>query len=362
MHYQSEDEPTFTITAVGDICLSDHLLCYGFGVASKIEKYGSQYIFSQIKNRLCGSDIVFGNLECVLSTIGADNDNIRSMLFRGRPEYISVLKAGAFNILNLANNHAMDHGLNVFNDTKKQLIDNSIHPLGLKAQGRFNSQPVIFQKDKKRLAFLGYSFNKDKTPDHRVAYAKGDLARIANDIELLKHDTDYIVISCHWGLELMNRPSNHTIKLARDLIDSGADVILGHHSHTLQGVEEYKGKLIIYSLGNFVFDLHWDLQTRKTGIFRIHINSENIQYDFTPVFINDKYQPQIVSETKNLPEINETINPSHDIEHVNLSYYLEYKIHEQRLFFKKIVFLIKNLYRIRKNALLFLLKTKLLSK
>jgi gamma-polyglutamate biosynthesis protein CapA len=349
------------ITAVGDICLSDHILCSGFGVKSTIGKYGKDYLFQNVKEYFQDSDIVFANLECVLSNKNLDANDIRSTLFRGSPEYIDILKKAGFNILNIANNHSMQHGFEAFNDMKMNLQKNSIHPLGIKDVNNLLSLPVIFDITNIKIAFIGYSLEKDKYSDDELPYAKGDLSNIKKDISDLKKLADIIIVSVHWGLELMLSPSNNTIKLARQIIDSGADIILGHHSHTLQGIERYKDKLINYSLGNFVFDLLWDTNARRTGIFKIYIDStKNITYKFIPVFINNHNQPIITKDSsESLISNTFTQDPDKDIEHENLRYYLETCRLEKQLVYKKLLFVFKNIGKINKKALSYLMREKL---
>ena len=133
---------SLTIAVVGDICLSDHLLCYGFGVKSAVDKYGDEFIFKNIIPLLDDADIIFGNLECVLSNKGLKDNDIKSRLFRGKPEHISVLKKAGFNILNIANNHTMQYGCEAFIDMERLLLENSIDPLGVKGDDKYNSKPV----------------------------------------------------------------------------------------------------------------------------------------------------------------------------------------------------------------------------
>ena len=354
---------SLTIAVVGDICLSDHLLCYGFGVKSAVDKYGDEFIFKNIIPLLDDADIIFGNLECVLSNKGLKDNDIKSRLFRGKPEHISVLKKAGFNILNIANNHTMQYGCEAFIDMERLLLENSIDPLGVKGDDKYNSKPVLYDIKNKKIAMLGYSFEKDRHADGELAYAKGNFETIRQDIAELKNNEnpDYIILSCHWGLELMLRPSNHTVKLARQLIDIGVDIILGHHSHTLQGCETYKNKLIIYSLGNFIFDLQWDVNTRKTGIYKIAISDNGqINHNFIPIYINNNYQPTLdginsdIWDKKQIPD-----DPDEDIEYANLIYYSEYNKLEKKLYFKKLIFVLKNIWRLKARVIIQLVKQKI---
>ena len=171
-----------TITAVGDICLSDHLLCTGFGVSSNIDKHGYDFLFTHIKDHFFDSDLIFGNLECVLSDKKPLNNTVKDNLFKGKSKYIKVLNKAGFNCLNIANNHTMQHGVESFNDTVKLLKENEIQPLGLHGKENYFSEPCIINKNKCKCAIVGYSFVKDKISEEPL-YVKGDLQNIISDIK-----------------------------------------------------------------------------------------------------------------------------------------------------------------------------------
>jgi gamma-polyglutamate biosynthesis protein CapA len=351
-------EPNLTIAAVGDICLSDHVLCSGFGVSSSIEKHGHHSLFDDVKSYLSDADIVFGNLECVLSDKKNLEGAIKDSLFKGKPEYIEIIKELGFNCLNIANNHTMQHGSEGFENTIKILEANSVFPIGVCGREDYYSKPYTIRRNGHSCSMIGYSFIRDNFSNEPL-YAKGNLEHIIDDIKKIKKESDYLVVSCHWGLELMCRPSNNMVMIAHTLIDAGADVILGHHSHTLQGIEKYRNKLIIYSLGNFIFDLMWDLPTRKTGIFRILLGKGNISYEFTPTFINNKCQIQVSKNTGySMKEFYSRNDQDQELE--NLDYYLECHKLERMLGLKKVMFLLKNIFRINKRALYLLIKNKIL--
>jgi len=116
---------------------------------------------------------------------------------------------------------------------------------------------------------------------------------IKNDIEKLKKECDVIIISLHWGDEFIEYPSPKQVKLAHEIIDSGAHLILGHHSHTMQGIEQYKDGLIVYSLGSFVKDL-WRKELRESVILNCELTTEGVKkFSILPIFINVQYQPEI---------------------------------------------------------------------
>ena len=339
-----------TINAVGDISLGDYNMTLGFGVNSKIERYGSEFIFCNVSKILKTANIVFGNLETPLSSIKGNKRNFSSLIMRGSPSAISGLKKSGFSILNVANNHMMQHGSDVFLNTCKLLLENNIYPLGVSGCGDFSSAPVIIKQYNKRIGFLGYSFVKDIFSKN-ILYAKGDRNRIQNDIKKLKIEADTIILSIHWGLELMAKPSNIIRSLSHFLIDSGADIILGHHPHVVQNIEYYKNKLIFYSLGNFVFDIPF-APCRESIIAQIELNDYNIAYNLVPIRINDKYQPTIMTkkldnsknkDNDNLSNILTNSSSSMYDEEFNFNYYQEFKRLRQKERLSILVQFIKHL-------------------
>jgi poly-gamma-glutamate synthesis protein (capsule biosynthesis protein) len=145
------------------------------------------------------------------------------------------------------------------------------------------------------ICFLGYNLRPQQYFLDPPLYVEGAFEGINTDIAKLRKNVNIIVISLHWGDEFINRPSPEQIELAHKIIDCGADIILGHHPHILQGVEKYKGKVIAYSLGNFVFDM-WQDRLRESMILKMEIgNNCEINFEIIPVMINPTFQPEIAN-------------------------------------------------------------------
>lgn len=284
------------LKAVGDLMLGDHPVCFGHGVRSVIEQRGFGFIKARLGNILANTDIVFGNLETVLSNNGLDPDSLASAELRGRPEEAKELAAMGFNFINVANNHALQHGIEAFDETVDLLANSQIEVVGL-ADG-LRCQVKQFKKNDQEVLILSYSLRPEK-------YYKGDVIRYAQVTEdvILAHVKELrhkkqapIVLSLHWGEEYLNYPSRSQVDFAHSLVDSGVNLILGHHPHVLQGVEKYKGGVIAYSLGNFIFD-KWQRNPRESVIIDCHLNHNGvIDYKLIPILINRNYQPVIVSE------------------------------------------------------------------
>lgn len=284
------------LKAVGDIMLGDHPVCFGHGVRSVIERHGFDFIKAGLGNALTDADIVFGNLETVLSNNGLNPDLLASAELRGRPEEVGELAAMGFNLINVANNHALQHGILAFEETVDNLVNSRIEVIGL-ADGqrcevkRLNNNGV-------EILVLSYSQRPEK-------YYKGKTipyARVTDDVilshvkEIRKDSQSPIMLSLHWGEEYVNYPSRSQINFAHSLVDAGVSLLLGHHPHVLQGIEPYNNGVIVYSLGNFIFD-KWQRNPRETVIFDCRLNQNGVvDYKLIPIMISRHHQPEIASK------------------------------------------------------------------
>jgi len=283
------------LSAVGDIMLGDLPACFGFGVGSKIKQYGPHFPFSMIMDTLTDNDILLGNLESVLSNRQMNKWWLPTLYMRGDPRAVNTLINCGFKVLSVSNNHMMQHGAEAFRDTVNILKSNGICPIGLKSGSQFNSKPYITEIKGIRLGFLGYSLRPEEYRPTEVLYCHANENTIIEDIHRIREDVDFVIISLHWGDEYVQRPSPNQIAMARRLINEGADIILGHHPHVLQGIENYEGGLIAYSLGNFIFDM-WMSETRKSIVLEILISEKGIDdFRIIPLMISERYQPYILN-------------------------------------------------------------------
>jgi poly-gamma-glutamate synthesis protein (capsule biosynthesis protein) len=278
-----------TIYAVGDIMLGEIPLCDNFGVKSIIKKEGPDFLFQNVVHMLKNGDIVFGNLECSIRNV-ASNPKETPYFFCADSDIVHGLKNAHFNVLSVANNHIMENGREMFLHTIRTLKDNDILPVGVR------NEIGIYTIKGYRIAFLGYSFIEDYIVD--VCYNKIESKdAIIKDIEKVKQASDLIIISLHWGYEYIPLPSPDQIQIARDLVDAGADIILGGHPHITQSYEIYKNRPIFYSLGNFIFDLTYIPSTRESFIAEITVHESPLSIDVAiiPIVINEAdYQPRMI--------------------------------------------------------------------
>lgn len=281
----SDNHGYVTLMAVGDLMLGEHAVCIGHGFGSKIEKEGAKYIFQHVREILNEADITFGNLEEVLSKKNLNEKDIKSVRLRGMPESVEGLTYAGFNVLSLANNHAMEHGKEALLDTMNILRTNGIAYVG--------PEDVVLSIRGIKVAFLAYCLL-----DEPGTCCKAEPSEIIENVRKVKSKADTVIVSLHWGYEFIQKPSTYQVRLAHEIIDSGASVILGHHPHVLQGIEMYNGGLIAYSLGSLVCDL-WQEKIRESVILKCEIlkNSVTIK-ELIPVFINKNYQPEILYGNK----------------------------------------------------------------
>lgn len=339
------------ICAVGDISLGDHPITRGFGVRSAVGRAAGAHLFRHVKSILQGSDVVFGNLEGVISGSDVDCDLPMSGTFRAPVTAIDALADGGFNVLNIANNHALQYGRKGFDDTVAALRAAQIDVAGTCDAGVYSTVPVIKNVLGTTVGILSYSKIAENFFREQPLYAVWDAERVATDIRRLREVVDFVVVSCHWGVEQCAYPPADVRHAAHQMIDAGADVVLGHHSHVFQSIERYTRGLIFYSLGNFVFDTIWEGESRVSAVVRLLLekrpDGKCLTYELVPVRINSQYQPiPLVGHAKQkfldrLQRIATTL-PSvtdDDVERQAASA-------ERRLLWRKIFFLVTRFYRI----------------
>jgi gamma-polyglutamate biosynthesis protein CapA len=287
-----------TISAVGDLMIGDHPVRIGNGVRSKTDQIGAHGLFKHCQKYWKGSDLIFGNLEFVHSDIGLDKDSLESFEFRGSPGTIDTLKKVGFNLLNVATNHCLEHGIEAFRDSVNRIIENKIYPIGL-IDDMGKSIPIVFKKGKSNTCIIGFSMRPEKYYcGQNIPYSIATESQIIDSINTYKSRYDFLVLSLHWGHEFMHYPSRKQIDFAHECIDSGVDLIIGHHAHVVQTFEIYNNGAILYSLGNFISDM-WQENTKNTVLVNTVLEKgkkANIQ--LIPLYIDDDYSPTTKEKNK----------------------------------------------------------------
>ncbi len=286
----SENSHIIDLMFVGDIMLGELLENVGKGVYEKI-KMGIDP-FEQIRNILLVSDCVIGNLECVISEESCLREPFSKTVRVGQ-EYTKLLYKNNINIVNVANNHTKDHGDRAFVSMINVLNKYKIKYFGYDIGYCFQTKPMIAYLKGIKIGFLGY--NLANMRHEELKFLKEEILDV---IKKSKREVDFLVLSVHWGMEYTCIPSIPITHMSKDFIDAGVDIIHGHHSHQLQGTVLYKGKIIAFSLGNFVSDNARE-ENRFTGILEIKIDREEKvikSYKLHPLLINKNFQPEIITD------------------------------------------------------------------
>jgi len=281
--------------AVGDIMLGDSPVCHGFGVNSKIKRYGPSYPFEHVADFLREGDLVLGNLEVPVSRFDEDRDEFERVQFRGQPESLKGVAESGVNIVSICTNHAMQHGRAAFEEMIDNLKSYDIAFVGTEIEEKGIENLYLIEKNGIKFAFLGYNFRPQQYYIDAPLWKTPTLDLIRRETDRYIKSVDCVVVSLHWGDEFIEYPSPEQVSIAHDLIDHGVKLIIGHHPHIVQGVESYRNGVIAYSLGNFVFDM-WQDRLRETMILKCSIGKDGIEnYNIIPVKINNSYQPELLT-------------------------------------------------------------------
>jgi poly-gamma-glutamate synthesis protein (capsule biosynthesis protein) len=269
--------------------------------------HGALYPFERVAHLLHDADLTFANLEVALTDRGAPADKLYT--FRTPPRFVRGLVDAGIDLVALGNNHTADFGRDGVEDTLAALDGAGLAHAGAGMDEAQARRPAFVEAHGLRIALLSYTdilentFAGPVTPG--VALATVDA--IDADVRAARATADAVVVSLHFGIEYTDAPSPAQQQLARAAVDAGALLVLGHHPHTLQGWERYGGGLIVYSLGNFVFDLDSDdlanLGERafQTAVVYVTFSSvEVLDVRAEPVFIDpieDRPRPATAEES-----------------------------------------------------------------
>ncbi len=286
-----ETDTEVSLIAVGDIMLSRY-------VARKIAAVqDAHYVFHKVRDYLSRGDVVFGNLECPIAAgrkIGSGE-----MVFRAEPGMEAVLKQTGFTVLSLANNHLPDFGERGVTETLDYLESAGIRTTGAGRNDLEAYSASLLEVKGIRFAFLAYN-DHDVVPSRyeagpeRSGTAFMDIFRMTAAVREARHVADFVVVSMHSGHEYTKQANSSQSAFAHAAIDAGAELVIGHHPHVVQPVEQYRGKYILYSLGNFVFDQAHS-GTRDAIIATCIFDREGIsRIEFFPVNIEEYCRPRFV--------------------------------------------------------------------
>lgn len=249
-----------TVSAIGDCTLgTDVNFDSSTSFVTKYETVNDPgYFFQGVKSVLEADDLTIANMEGTLTTETMRAD--KQFAFKGDPSYAKILTEGSVEAANLANNHSKDYGEKSYQDTIQALEQEKIVTFGYERTAVVDIKGI-------KVGLLG---------TYELAQGIGSKEGMEENIKKLQNEgAQLIIASFHWGNEKHTSPDEVQVQLAHAAIDAGADLVLGHHPHVLQGIEEYKGKNIVYSLGNFCFGGNKNPSDKDTMIFQQTFTFEN---------------------------------------------------------------------------------------
>ncbi|MGA7828901.1 MAG: CapA family protein [Geobacteraceae bacterium] len=294
------------LTVVGDIMLAGN-------ASATFSREGYEYPFAATASILQASDIALGNLEAPIARTGLEFTG-KKYRFKADPKAAMAIRKAGFSVLTLANNHIMDFGAQGLAETCENLKNENILFTGAGKNLAGARRPVVLEKHGQKIAFLAYSLTHPKAfyaGTESPGAAPGSPRFFMEDIKKAKVFADYVVVSFHWGAEGATFPKSYQVSVARMAIDAGADVVVGHHPHVLQGIERYKGRLILYSLGNYAFGsmsrnadtsvmarIVLDHGVREVELFPLNVKNAEVHYQ--PALLKGLRAQRVISHLQEL--------------------------------------------------------------
>ena len=265
-------------------------------VKGYINQYGADAVLRGIAPALEKGDAAWVNLESPLSTLGSPTAG-KDYTFEGPPSMAKALAAAGVNLVTMGNNHTVDYGQAALADSIKRLEKAGVQVVGAGVDDKDAWTPAIVKTPEgATIGFLAWSdiiwpgYRATSKPG--VAEGRTEIPRMKKAIRALAKEVDYVVVGFHWGIEYEHYPWASQTSEAHAAIDAGADLVIGHHPHVLQGFEAYKGRLIAYSLGDLVFD-HYSIATGQTVLVDAVLTPRGVKATLIPVYVSSSGVPAV---------------------------------------------------------------------
>ena len=249
---KKKESTSITVSSMGDCTLgTDENFDKSSSLNAYYNQYGADYFFKNVRSILEADDLSIVNFEGTLTEETSRAD--KTFAFKAPAEYASILSGSSVEAANVANNHSKDYGTKSLEDTITNLTNAGIAPFGYE-------NVVVLDVKGIKVGLTGI---------YELAEHEKKAEQVKENIQALKNaGAQIIIVNFHWGVEKEYTPNDTQKKLAHLAIDEGADLVIGHHPHVLEGIEKYKGKYIAYSLGNFCFGGNKNPSDKDTMIFQ----------------------------------------------------------------------------------------------
>jgi poly-gamma-glutamate capsule biosynthesis protein CapA/YwtB (metallophosphatase superfamily) len=291
-------EDTLVIQGTGDVNLDPFHI-------PNLAANGYDYAWAGLDGLFLADDLTVINLECAPSDLGTAEP--KEFVFRCPPESLSALADAGVEVANMGNNHSGDYGKEALVDGRANLIGSGVSPVGAGEYVSQAGEPAIFESKGWRVAVVGFG-GVVPTPawlatEDRAGMRDGDdIPSMVEAVAAAADQADIVVVSIHWGVELDTKPRPDDIERAVAMIEAGADVIFGHHSHRLQSMEMVNDSAVFWGLGNFVWP-RFSTAGSTTGVARAVIHPDGtIEACLIPAFIENSGQPVLTGEPECRPE------------------------------------------------------------
>ncbi|NIK77305.1 poly-gamma-glutamate synthesis protein (capsule biosynthesis protein) [Paenibacillus castaneae] len=295
----NDDADKVSLSFVGDLLIGEY-------VNAVMQQEGYDFLYKNALLYLSEPDLTAGNLEYPVTNRGIPAEG-KEYVYKGSPDALPALRDAGFDIVNLANNHTLDQGIEGLQDTMKYLDEAGISHMGAGNNDTEAFAPVIKEVRGIKVAYIGLSRvipTLAWKADKNVAGVAEtyDTRRAVAAIAKAKEQADIVVVMVHWGNMGVDQPLQYQKDYGKEYIDAGADLVIGSHPHVLQGFETYKGKWIAYSLGNFIFSAFPKGTAGDTGVLdAVCTKSGDCELTFHPMFtVNAQPTPLEAEEAKAL--------------------------------------------------------------
>ena len=274
-------------------------------------RYGAAYPWQGLETLLGDADLAVANLECVLTTQGQPRE--KPYLIRAHPHWGQTLVEAGLDLVTVANNHALDVGQAGLDETLAVLDALEIAAVGGGSSGDDAQarRPALFDLNGVRVALLGYAAARwdgsvDVPTTDRVAWANPDAVR--SDVGVIREQADVVVVLLHAGTEYAAEPSSDQVAVAHAAVEAGADLVVGHHPHVTQTVERHGQGLVVYGLGDALFDIPRP-EAMRGHLLRVHVTQGGLAHaELWPFWIEDSFRPRLLDDGGGAPRL-EVIYP-----------------------------------------------------